>query len=169
MIITEPLPYAKGLLGGASKDGKMSKLAALAAKRRQKEAAAAAADSAVQKASDSQPDEYAASLSKLSLGNDRLRDRKESASAADKEPVNTLTIDDRKHTDSSAVESSKLDDEPIVTRKTPSAFAGTFLDSTPTIPSFAIDPNDLVDKPSFNFNDPSPDDVVFKAQTGRSR
>lgn len=144
----------------------MSKLAALAAKRRQKEAAAV--ESASQKASDSLPDEYAASLSKLSLGNEKLPNRKESASATENE-ASASAGDAGDQIDASAAELPPTEDEPIVTRTAPSAFAGTFLTSTPATTNFAINPVGIVDKPSFSFNDPSPDDIVFKAQTGRSR
>ena len=144
----------------------MSKLAALAAKRRQKEAAASQTSQTI---AEPLADEYAASLSKLSLGNDRLRDRKQSAAAVEKEPAAGSSTDAEQQGIPVDTEQAAPEEEIVVTRTNPSAFAGAFLNSTHAPPYLVIDPTDLVEKPAFTFNDPSPDDIVFKAQTGRSR
>lgn len=144
----------------------MSKLAALAAKRRQKEAAASQTSQTI---AEPLADEYAASLSKLSLGNDRLRERKQSASAIEKESAAGPSTEAEQQGIPADTEQAIPEEEIVVMRTNPSAFAGAFLNSTQVASDFAIDPTDLVQKTAFTFNDPSPDDIVFKAQTGRSR
>lgn len=149
----------------------MSKLAALAAKRRQKESTNL---STPDKPAETEPkDEYAASLSKLSLGNDPSRRR----NAKDKDDdviMKTSSIGEEENTTQEAAEpviAKNPEDEPIVERVRPSAFADIFSnnkDTTSTASS--IDPNLLKNTaPAFDFKDPSPDDIVYKAQTGRTR
>lgn len=148
----------------------MSKLAALAAKRRQKESANTTAP---EKTEGTDPrDEYAASLSKLSLGDAsrrrNLKDKdddvvtKNGSSAQDKEATRDII---------EPLVAKNPEDEPIVERIRPSAFADTFLNATPTASSTSsIDPDLLKSTtPMFDFKDPSPDDIVYKAQTGRAR
>lgn len=148
----------------------MSKLAALAAKRRQKENANSAPP---EKATESEPkDEYAASLSKLSLG-DPSRRRNIKDKDEDTVMAENSTAPD-KDGNEEAIESDfakNLEDEPIVERIRPSAFANTFLNTTSmATPGTSIDPALLKNNsPSFDFKDPSPDDIIFKAQTGRTR
>lgn len=158
-------------MGGSSKDGKMSKLAALAAKRRQKESAVAAAPERLAK--DEPQDEYAASLSKLSLSSELTRKRTGQGKDDDiamKDGSNSDVKDVEKE-DIEALVIKNPDDEPIVQRTNPSAFAGTFLGNASLESAVSsIDPTLLKDTTSaYDFKDPSPDDVVYKAQTGRTR
>ena len=73
----------------------------------------------------------------------------------------------------SAVEATtpqKPEDEPIVERVRPSAFAGTFLNKSNDNRNLALAPDNLSHgTPAFDFKTPSPDDVVYRAQTGRTQ
>lgn len=169
-ILIEPVYSSRGLLGGASKVGKMSKLAALAARKRKENANPATPTKTVDEAPQ---DEYAASLSKLSLSNEKSRDRTPRTTAKDGGGSTT------KESSTEAEGASELDrvdsmpaikDEPIVERTAPSAFAGTFLDDTTSDSNATIDTS-IIGTPSsmFDFKDPSPDDIIYKAQTGRTR
>lgn len=148
----------------------MSKLAALAAKRRQKENANQAASETSAKPEST--DEYAASLSKLSLGDPskrrNLKDKDNdvvmgNGLATQEEVANPESAEP-------AVESNP-EEEPVVTRIHPSAFANTFLNTTRTTSLGShIDPDLLKHTtPAFDFKDPSPDDIIERAQTGRTR
>lgn len=150
----------------------MSKLAALAAKRRQKENANVATP---EKPVENEPkDDYAASLSKLSLGSasSKRRDLKDK----DDDVLMKIKSAENEEKDASQEAAEPVivenpEDEPIVERVRPSAFAGTFLNNPATASTTSsIDPNLLKNTtPAFDFNDPSPDDIVYKAQTGRTR
>ncbi|MBA7489966.1 hypothetical protein ES702_00500 [subsurface metagenome] len=148
----------------------MSKLAALAAKRRQKENANLPTP---EKTTENEPkDEYAASLSKLSLGSDSSR-RRNIKDKDDDVLMKTSSIGEvEKDSSQEAAEPENTknpEDEPIVERVHPSAFAGIFSNKDVATTS-SIDPNLLKNTaPAFDFNDPSPDDIVYKAQTGRTR
>lgn len=170
-ISIEPLYHSRGLLGGASKDGKMSKLAALAAKRRQKENANPTTPTKAD--GKDLPDEYTASLSKLTLSNEKMRDRKRKP--VDKEGDALVTEDAAREGNADSelgvIDSTRnLEDEPIVERTKPSAFAGTFLTTKATSQNPSFDSSIIHGLPGvFDFKDPSPDDIVYKAQTGRTR
>jgi len=149
----------------------MSKLAALAARRRQKENANPTTPT---KADDQDPpDEYTANLSKLTLSNEKTRDRK--ARSADKEGEGVMAEDAATGAGAKSElvvsdSARNVEDEPIVERTKPSAFAGTFLYAKTSSHDSSIDPSIINIGPgTFDFKDPSPDDIVYKAQTGRTR
>lgn len=173
-ILVEPVHRPRGLLGGASKDGKMSKLAALAAKRRQKENTNPAMSTKPEE--EAPQDDYAASLSKLTLSNDKSKNRVQKTTGKEGD----VTMTDAVATQAKAESESQstgigalrvLEDEPIIIARTkPSAFAGTFLDTEASGLSTPIDSSILGTASSvFDFKDLSPDDIVYKAQTGRTR
>ncbi|KAK5103038.1 hypothetical protein LTS08_003841 [Lithohypha guttulata] len=157
-ILIEPLHYPRGLLGGSSKEGKMSKLAALAAKRRQKEAASTPQPDNV--ASEPQ-DDYAASLSRLTLANTTAKARRAKEVEADpglKENSDGTTNVEASNKNEEPV--GKVEDEPVVARTQPSAFAGTFLFNADVSVGRTLDPRALKEETqTFDFKDPSPDDV----------
>lgn len=153
-----------GLLGGASREGgKMSKLAALAAKRRQKEAQK---DSETAVRDDQPQDEYAQRLDALSISS-KPRDRK--SSTKDKQDIDIADIAAQPLDTGEAnrTPERKDEDEPMVTRSSASPFAGVIVDSRKDQYS-SIDPDMLKSPSSFDFQDPSPDDIVYRAQTGRT-
>lgn len=167
----ERLPRPQGLLGGSSKDGKMSKLAALAAKRRQKESINQVA---VEKSADSLPqDEYAASLSRLSLGSKTSKRHNLKGKTDTTVEITDPSTDegDNKDQVTESLINETPKDEAIVQRTRPSAFAGIFLHCEDNNSETAsINPDILRSTaPVFDFKDPSPDDIVYKAQTGRTR
>jgi len=148
----------------------MSKLAALAAKRRQKENANPTPPSVP--TSDTPQDAYTASLSKLSLTSDATKER---GKKAKEEDLSSKTIAEDAHKadqgNQPPANLKNAEDEPVVARTQPSAFAGTFLNTSP-FPDHrtTINPSLLVSNiQSFDFKEPSPDDIVYKAQTGRTR
>lgn len=146
----------------------MSKLAALAAKRRQKEAASTPQPDNV--ASEPQ-DDYAASLSRLTLANTTAKARRAKEVEADpglKENSDGTTNVEASNKNEEPV--GKVEDEPVVARTQPSAFAGTFLFNADVSVGRTLDPRALKEETqTFDFKDPSPDDVVYRAQTGRTR
>ena len=169
-ILIEPVYSTRGLLGGASKEGKMSKLAALAARKRKENANPAMPSKTVDEPAQ---DEYAASLSKLSLSSEKSRDRMPKSNA--KDGGGSMTEEPSTRAEG-ASELDRVDsmpavkDEPIVERNGPSAFAGTFLDKATSDSNATIDTSIIGTQSSmFDFKDPSPDDIVYKAQTGRTR
>jgi len=148
----------------------MSKLAALAAKRRQKENANPIA--ATVPTSDAPQDEYTASLSKLSLTSDTTKERGKRSNEEDLS--STMTTEDAKKADQGnepQADFKSTEDDPVVARTQPSAFAGTFLNIPPSSDHRTkINPDLLFgDIQSFDFKELSPDDIVYKAQTGRTR
>ncbi|KAJ9653714.1 hypothetical protein H2198_007112 [Neophaeococcomyces mojaviensis] len=168
-ILVEPVHTVRGLLGGASKDPKMSKLAALAAKRRQKESAGPPA--ATKSSADAPQDEYAANLSKLSLSSDTAKDRGKKAKEQGGLPAaSNEDADEAGEENEPPAELGSIEEEPVVARTQPSEFAVTFL-NTPRTPyqTTTLSFNVLTgDNQAFDFKDPSPDDIVYKAQTGRT-
>jgi elongation factor 1 alpha-like protein len=175
-ILIEPLRPRFGLLGGASsKPPKMTKLAALAAKRRQGTEKSTSSDSSV-----SLPqDDYTTSLEKLNISQasnsmsnpPRSTDTpRESAaitvdmSGKGQEPPNTMERSDEAQPDLPTITQTNI-------RGPPSAFASIMTshdteDAVPASPSLL--PRDLLAK-SFDFVEPSPDDVVSKAQNSKGR
>ena len=116
-------------------------------------------------------DEYAANLSKLSLGSEKPRTKQKS----ERQDTDAAMPDLSQKEGSEGIRHSKEsttvveEDVPVVERTKPSAFAGTFLNSE-------AGPVDTIDvailrQPllGFDFNSLSPDDVVYRAQTGRTR
>lgn len=170
--MVQRLEISRGLLGGASKDGKVSKLAALAAKRRQKEMTQVAEPTPSSSSDQNPQDEYAASLSKLTLGAGKPRYRKRQIKDEDESALSDGLSVANTGNELAENEQSSInpEDEPIVERTRASAFAGTLLDNEDSSAGYAFD-SALIpkDKPSFDFTGPSPDDIVFKSQTGRTR
>ncbi|KIV83257.1 translation elongation factor Tu [Exophiala sideris] len=174
-IIIEPLYPRLGLLGGASGGGKMSKLAALAAKRRQKESGRS--DSSATDTTGSQ-DDYAASLNKLRISHtDRTgpgaRQHTDSSdtSSVRLEPESRKPEPDAKSEQEIGVAADNTPDPSVAVdsnlRGRPSAFASimTSHDQDRHLPSsHNLLPINHIAK-SFDFAEPSPDDVVTKAQT----
>jgi len=181
----EPLYPRRGLLGGASKDGKMSKLAALAAKRRQRESERSASETK----SPASQDGYVASLNKLRISQpSRIRERL-AGSRADQSPPRELTavpesghdvtveggleVKDAQNSEKTAEaapsdRSSRADTN---LRAQPSAFA-SIMTSHHFIPSLLASPSILYDEfvaETFDFTEPSPDDIVTKAQNSKGR
>ncbi|KIX03946.1 translation elongation factor Tu [Rhinocladiella mackenziei CBS 650.93] len=179
-IIIEPLYPHLGLLGGASKGGKVSKLAALAAKRRQHESERSGPSTV--NGSTSQ-DDYITSLNKLrisqpsrikedsaraadSLGNELVKVEAES-SGADKGNVTEQTgspeLRAEKVTDISVSTSSNI-------RGAPSAFASIM--TSHDAGNYLSVPRDLFSgdmfTKCFDFAEPSPDDVVATARESKA-
>lgn len=181
-ILVEPLYPRLGLLGGASSGGKMSKLAALAAKRRQKESGRS--DSTISTQSGSQ-DDYSAALKKLRISQTtKAKVGTDSTTESTAQDSTNAGINPRTTgQDGNATEPKTGND--LVADKTPglsipvdanirarpSAFASIMtshgvdnhLSASP-----ALFPCNEVAK-SFNFAEPSPDDVVTKAQNHKGR
>lgn len=176
-ILIEPLYPRGGLLGGSSNSGKMSKLAALAAKRRQKDSERSASTS-----TNSGPtqDDYTASLNKLRITQPsrKLEITKMTEPSTigkigvDFEALNTGEVKETTHQrdiEEQPLEASSVVDQDI--RAQPSAFASimTSHDAANYSPaSIDVLSVDAIAK-SFDFAEPSPDDIVTRAQTSKGR
>ena len=159
LIVEESVQPPGRLLGGSTKPPKMSKLAALAAKRRQQES---------QKTSSEDPDqavsgvEYNETLKKLQIS----RPAKQTQSSKTNEELS-----EGKQVDLEAQDVSLADvpEEQLNTaqdlRGTPSTF-GSLLFHT-TKPGHAAVRLNETRNAKFDFSQPSPDDVISKAQRGR--
>lgn len=171
IINIEPVYSHRGLLGGSSKDGKMSKLAALAAKRRQKENEKPVVSSVNQPAKSG---DLGANLSKLSLTSSHAKSREE-ALAEDPTTQSGQTqlrsdvpepMDGVVQSPHDAVKgfSSENPEPAMVARAAPSMFAKIVLGGNPSIDSSSSIV--LPDETSglFATFGPSPDDVINKAQ-----
>ena len=155
------------LLGGASKDGKMSKIQALREKRRQE---------AAQKSSPSDHsavgDDYTQSLNKLRLSQSRSAAKKteESAPASDADTT-MVDADATVHTepatasDPKAVDTEMLENQSL--RAQPSTFATILTSPDPRadVESFSPPANSKPHPKAFDFSEPSPDSLVNKAQS----
>lgn len=184
-IIIEPLYPRLGLLGGSSKDGKMSKLAALAAKRRQKENQQSS--SSISDSTLSSRDDYTSGLNRLKITRPSTKPDKSTEkrtqselSAVEKTPPvdkNHLQIQSKEE----GVQKNKLGEnqeqevdvipKDINLRARPSAFASVMTHnnhSTSLTKPLTFSNEDLVAK-TFDFTEPSPDDVVTKAQHSKGR
>ena len=190
-ILVEPL-YPSGLLGGSSTDGKMSKLAALAAKRRRKEnenlnpPSAGGPEAQIRKSPSSglqslrssrrqQPELSNKPLSTSSVEHQPLR---ASTNLAAKDSTATEDLDSSqaapRTADSGPSDTLDTISSATASRAIPSPFGATItarqsfsLDIDQNIESHftsALTLNDTPTKP-FDFTDPSPDDVVTIAQT----
>ena len=141
----------------------MSKLAALAAKRRQKEALR---ENETTVSVDCPQDEYAQRLNALSISN---RPKERRSSAKDKSDLDILEPPNSLPVTASKDDVSELEkDDTVATRTTPSTFGGILADAL-RIQHVNIDPAMLKMPGTFDFKDPSPDDIVYRAQTGQSR
>ncbi|KAL2428447.1 HBS1-like protein [Exophiala dermatitidis] len=180
-IIIEPLYPRLGLLGGASTGGKMSKLAALAAKRKQ-EKSARSSESATTDSADSQ-DDYATRLNKL-----RISDTNKPKPQAHRQAEETVTNDSKptssesqaptsdSHTTSANESEVAASSDPSISvapaiRGRPSAFASIMTSHDPSV-RLSAPPPDLITveevAKSFDFAEPSPDDVVTRAQNPKA-
>ncbi|OAP54839.1 translation elongation factor Tu [Fonsecaea erecta] len=177
-IIITPLCPRFGLLGGASNTGKVSKLAALAAKRRKKESEKL--DTQTTADTGSQQD-YLSSLNKLRISqSSRVRSRSTGASAsAPAESQLELQKNDHRGAQSTHIESKQTSPGRILEnslevdqhlRAGPSAFASIM--TSRDADTYLLSSSDLfsseANAKSFNFAEPSPDDIVTQAQTGKA-
>ncbi|KIX96399.1 uncharacterized protein Z520_07665 [Fonsecaea multimorphosa CBS 102226] len=177
-IIITPLYPRFRLLGGASNNGKTSKLAALAAKRRQKESERL--DAQTTDDTGSQQD-YLSSLNKLRISQpSRVKSESSDASASplaesqlqsqknDHRHGDSVQIDSKHKSSQGAPDASLEVDQRL--RAGPSAFASimTSRDADTYLPSSSDLFSIGVNAKSFNFAEPSPDDIVTKAQTGKA-
>ncbi|KAJ4530736.1 hypothetical protein HRR80_009043 [Exophiala dermatitidis] len=179
-IIIEPLYPRLGLLGGASTGGKMSKLAALAAKRKQEKSARS--ESATTDSADSQED-YATRLNKL-----RISDTNKTKPQAHRAAEEIVTNDDKptssdskapasdSHTTPAKESEVAASSDPSISvapaiRGRPSAFASIMTSHHPSV-RLSAPPPDLITveevAKSFDFTEPSPDDVVTRAQNQKA-
>ena len=176
-IIIEPLYPRLGLLGGASNTGKLSKLAALAAKRRQKESDRGSVETTTNAETQ---EHYLSSLEKLRISQ-TAKNKPEPTAAKDFQP-----------TERPASENSQIAPERVVRepekpalgdttdaalevdqnlRGQPSAFA-SIMTNHDTENSLSASREVFcagANAKSFNFAEPSPDDIVTKAQTATGR
>lgn len=171
-LITEVSLHPRGgLLGGASKGGKVSKLAALAAKRRQAQTIEPQINDENVK-----PADYVDRLKQLSVT------RSATENTDPKPALDTSKDDSKMEIDSSEDRGAEeiLSVAPSVPppgqvhrlRAPPSAFAGIFANSSHSATTnddtlLPVDQAKLT--PTFDFNQPSPDDVFKTAQAKATR
>lgn len=168
LMIEIPL-YPRGrLLGGAPKpkEGKISKLAALAAKRRQAEAAkSGTGDESTKDSGSGASDDYTETLNQLRISHSQNRRFSAEPAPQDAEVDQT---DDLKmegdHKEEAQIAEQKKEVAQDL-RGTPSSFAKTLasVDSTSGFPGLSIEQLGL-SAATLKFNEPSPDDVISKAQ-----
>ncbi|KIW93372.1 translation elongation factor Tu [Cladophialophora bantiana CBS 173.52] len=177
-IIITPLYPRLRLLGGASNTGKVSKLAVLAAKRRQKESEKSDAQTT---ANDGSQQDYLSSLNKLRISQPS-RAKSGPAAASDSLAAEPRSqSQERNHSsdlnmqiESKQIAAERASDGSLVVdqllRGHPSPFASimTSRDADTCLLSstdfFSIRAN----AKSFNFTEPSPDDIVTKAQNAKA-
>ncbi|KEF54481.1 elongation factor 1-alpha [Exophiala aquamarina CBS 119918] len=171
-ITIQPAYPRRGLLGGASKGSKMSKLAALAAKRKQQ---ANEPSGSVSASIPTSRDDYTANLNKLRIGKPAKASHEPEAPGIQKrllgEELVKKDADDDPRSPGKKCDTSKdqigqsiLVDPNI--RGRPSAFASIMTSQeteTESRPSSDILSEGLLTK-LFDFTEPSPDDIVTKAQ-----
>jgi elongation factor 1 alpha-like protein len=163
LIIEEPQLPPGRLLGGSSKGGKMSKLAALAAKRRKEAEASSASDSNVDsseyverlrqlRVSPSKPSAGESANGAATKGDDGLGPAAEPQPSDTAEPLQAVE---------EAIEAASVQH----LRTPPSSFAGIVVDhgDRPSKPLLAVP--DLSTPNTFDFTQPSPDDVFTRAQS----
>jgi elongation factor 1 alpha-like protein len=162
-------PSSRGrLLGGGpkAKEGKVSKLAALAAKRRQAEAAKSSEDSVI--AGSATSDDYTETLNQLRIS----QSRKSVSTETDQQDELAELADDVNMSDANkeAQENPPRKEEEVFQdlRGTPSPFAKTLAGIGPPtgVNNLTVDQLGL-SVPTFKFAEPSPDDVIAKAQKTR--
>ncbi|OAL28869.1 translation elongation factor Tu [Fonsecaea nubica] len=177
-IIITPL-YPRGrLLGGTSNTGKMSKLAALAAKRRQKESEKLDAQSVADTGSQQ---DYLSSLNKLRISQS-IKAKSEATDASDSSPTYLQLQSPKKdHRNDQSIQAENKQTTAEGTadvslavnqclRAGPSAFASimTSRDADTRLPSSSDFFSFGANAKSFNFAEPSPDDIVTKAQIAKA-
>ncbi|KAK5050380.1 hypothetical protein LTR84_003661 [Exophiala bonariae] len=164
-ITMQPLYPRGGLLGGTSKASKPSKLAALAAKRKQQvnEQPGSIATNTV-----TRPDDYTAHLNKLRISKSpqaaiQLENQEDQKQPSD---VDMLRYEESKSSETDKVRNdhSSVVDRDI--RGQPSLFASIMTSQTADKDSRSSSEfvsNALLSR-SFDFTEPSPDDIVTRAQ-----
>ena len=158
LIVEESIQPRGRLLGGSTKPPKMTKLAALAAKRRQQENQKPSSEGADQAVSV----DYSETLKKLQIS----RPAKETRSSKKDEELPEAKEVDLEAQDVAMVDTSHERAEPAQDlRSAPSTF-GSLLTHTTESGHAAIRLNETA-TPKFDFSQPSPDDVISKAQRGR--
>ncbi|KAJ9614368.1 hypothetical protein H2200_002504 [Cladophialophora chaetospira] len=178
-IIIEPLHPRGRLLGGTSTTGKKSKLAALAAKRRQKENEPPPTESEPMTGIKSE-ENYVSRLKKLQINQSN---ESESASTPGKAPQSAKRKGPEEELDATEAAGNEakrrslddISDASLVVdqcpRGRPSAFASIMTSrdtedySPPLIDLFSVNPYAAM---TFNFAEPSPDDIVTKAQSAKA-
>lgn len=166
-IINEEPQHPRGrLLGGSSKDGKMSKLAALAAKRR-KEKESQKSSSAE---SPSEPSDYTERLKQLhvtqpSPSRKKSEEEHDQSRAAEGRGASTL----KDVVEEVSTPRHNLPEAGLVhhLRRPPSAFATVVTHKDDNLAANAGAPlstDTLSPKSAFDFSQPSPDDVFRRAQ-----
>ncbi|KIW14431.1 hypothetical protein PV08_07214 [Exophiala spinifera] len=180
VILIEPLYPRGGLLGGSSGGGKPSKLAALAAKRRQKENERSASNNIPTPKSDN---DYVARLRSLHINGPAAQQRPTTTRTNESSKDHIMTDDlqvQRPEDDStlgSSTEHGQKSEtpnvpEPVI-RAPPSAFASIMTSHDFDERHLQVSPNLLLpalDLSKFAaFAEPSPDDVVSRAQNAKGR
>jgi elongation factor 1 alpha-like protein len=176
-ITIQPLYPRVGLLGGASKGSKMSKLAALAAKRKQQ---ANEQSGSVSANTPPCPDDYTANLNKLRISKNPPYAHETEDPGTQKQFIDVDMVKDNATDDPRALgrqsnplknqtDQSTLVDSNI--RGRPSAFASIMTSQAANKESQTssdVLSNGLLTK-SFDFTEPSPDDIVTEAQNVKGR
>ena len=174
LIIEHSVLPRPRLLGGGPKDGKMSKLAALAAKRRQQEASKSSTGGSDQAGS---ADDYAETLNKLRISQtsrESSKSEKSSGLNEDQEASSTSNGPDAdlaRTAEEAAEEQYQNEFQPHQDlRAGPSAFASLLAGTQNNLEpgtSISLLQADLAVK-AFDFSEPSPDDKIHQAQTGKA-
>jgi elongation factor 1 alpha-like protein len=172
-IVCQPSYHSRGLLGGSAQSEKMSKLAALAAKRRQKENARPAQ---AQESDLAATNDYVSSLRAVRLSSAPSNPiATEPDSAAIQKPANNnVDANPEKHSKVDTPHPREVESQ-VETKDLlagPSAFAnaifGTVHQVRPVnLAQPILEPLLGSDRQAFDFNTPSPDDVVTKAQAAK--
>lgn len=166
LIVEEPLLPRGRLLGGAPKEGKMSKLAALAAKRRKdKEAAQSLSTDGPAEA-----DDYAERLKRLHV----TQPTSSKKATTDEETLEIAgeKVSPKEDTAEGSLPHITLPEAGLVQhlRHPPSAFASILtqnIDGPATTADALLPAKDLPSRSTFDFSQPSPDDVYRKAQSSK--
>lgn len=169
VIIEESIHPRGRLFGGSSKDGKVSKLAALAAKRRQTQVAKSSGNE-----SSTTTDEYAERLRQLQLASPATSGLKPTTAESENDLV-AMQIDEPADSSTTAEVNPDPSDEPMAgdvarLREPPSTIASILARAEEVTPSAmdSMQHNDA-SAPVFDFSSPSPDDVFRKAQSTAPR
>jgi elongation factor 1 alpha-like protein len=164
-IVETPSRPRGRLLGGSAKGGKMSKLAALAAKRRQ--AQEAKADPTGQPV---QSDEYAEKLRQLTITRSAPEEKPENTDLDGSRPDDNMDIDEPDDKEEEFLDQKRIPPAGFVQRlqSPPSAFASIVTGTRRPLPQHThtllpMDTSTATD--AFDFAQPSPDDVFRKAQS----
>jgi len=176
-ITIKPRYPRLGLLGGASKGNKMSKLAALAAKRKQQTSEQPGSGS---NATLARADDYTASLDRLRISKPAETLLGQGDGETQKQmtqedlPMKGAGDDPRSHGKQNDASKDQLDQLILVDpniRGRPSAFASIMISQATekeSQPSSDVFSKRLLPK-TFDFTEPSPDDIVTRAQNAKGR